>query len=198
MEPWTLEADSVFKLSFGIVDTASDEPFVPQHAHVRFTDAKTAATTLQPVTIKGKGKAKFDLVRVKFCREFTDDDLHDLILISAPFASQKSSSIPAALRASTGTHTVTILLGHPSNDIRPLEYTIGTITLPSSRLLPLAKSRHDLSVKKAGEPAFVVQPEIQWTFGQPEKTVSKGISAIGTGIVIGLPLAVWALTVSWK
>lgn len=70
--------------------------------------------------------------------------------------------------------------------------------MPSSRLLPRPKGRHDLSMKKDGEPAFVVQPEIQWTFSQPEKMVSKGVSAIGTGIVVGLPLAVWTLTVRWS
>lgn len=90
---------------------------------------------------------------------------------------------------------MTILLGHPS-DISPLEYTIGTITLPASRLLPLPKGRHDLSVKKEGEPAFVVQPEIHWTFSEEEKVISKGVSAVGTAIVVGLPLAVWGLTVS--
>lgn len=101
-----------------------------------------------------------------------------------------------ALRSSSGTYTLTLLLGHPSNNIQPLEYTVGTITLPSSRLLPLPKGRHDLTIKKEGEPAFVVQPEIKWTFNQEEKMVSKGVSAIGTGIVVGLPLAVWTLTVS--
>lgn len=56
----------MFRLSFGIIDTASGKPFTPQHAHVRFTDAETAATTFLPVVIKGKGKAKFDLVRRVF------------------------------------------------------------------------------------------------------------------------------------
>ena len=90
---------------------------------------------------------------------------------------------------------MTIFLGHPS-DIRPLEYTIGTISLPASRLLPLPKGRHDLSVKKEGEPAFVVQPEIHWTFSPEEKVISKSVSAIGTLIVIAVPLAVWGLMVS--
>jgi oligosaccharyltransferase complex subunit delta (ribophorin II) len=76
-----------------------------------------------------------------------------------------------------------------------LEYTIGSITLPSSRLLPLPKGRHDLSAKKEGEPAFVVQPEIRWTFEKEEKVISKGVSALGTGIVVAAPLAVWAVTV---
>jgi hypothetical protein len=77
-----------------------------------------------------------------------------------------------------------------------LSYTFGTISLPASRLLPVPKHRHDLSSKKEGEPAFVVQPEIQWTFNQGEKVVGKGVSAIGTGMVVGLPLAVWFMTVS--
>ena len=89
---------------------------------------------------------------------------------------------------------MTILLGHPS-DIRPLEYTIGTVTLPASRLLPLPTGRHDLSAKKEGEPAFVVQPEIRWTFSPEEKVISKGVSAIGTVIVVALPLAVWGMMV---
>ncbi|KAJ9108102.1 hypothetical protein QFC19_002567 [Naganishia cerealis] len=138
---WALEPDSILRLSFGIIDSSNAKGFVPQHAHVRLTDVETAATTWLPVQIKGKGKARFDL---------------------------KSSSLPAALRSSSGSHTLTLLLGHPS-DIRPLSYTFGTLTLPASRLLPVRKHRHDLSVKKEGEPAFVVQPEIQWTFNIQEK-----------------------------
>lgn len=62
LNPWTLEDNSVLRLSFGIVDTATAKAFVPQRAHIRFTDAQTATTTLLPVQIKTKGKARFDLV----------------------------------------------------------------------------------------------------------------------------------------
>lgn len=191
LKPWTLENDSVLKLSFGIVDTASNKAFVPQRAHVRFTDAQTGATTLLPVQIKSKGKARFDIVS-RFLAHLTTGRLR--ILPRFP-KKQKSSALPASLRSSSGQQTITILLGHPSNDIRPLEYTIGTISLPASRLLPLPKGRHDLSAKKEGEPAFVVQPEIRWTFEKEEKVISKGVSALGTGIVVAAPLAVWAVTV---
>ncbi|KAJ9092038.1 hypothetical protein QFC21_007018 [Naganishia friedmannii] len=163
---WALEPDSILRLTFGIIDSSNGKGFAPQHAHVRFTDAETAATTLLPVQIKGKGKARFDL---------------------------KSSTLPASIRASSGTHTLTLLLGHPSS-IAPLSYTFGTVSLPAPRLLPVPKHRHDLSSKKDGEPAFVVQPEIEWTFNTGEKVVGKGVSAVGTGIVVGLPVAVWFMT----
>jgi hypothetical protein len=64
---WALEPDSILRLTFGISDSSNGKGFTPQHAHVRFTDAKIGTTTLLPVQIKGKGKARFDLVSAAKC-----------------------------------------------------------------------------------------------------------------------------------
>lgn len=136
----------------------------PTHAHLEFKDTRTDGFWTYNVPIQSSGKAKVDL---------------------------KAASLPAGLKRSSGTLDVVLHLASPS-DHASYSAELLTLVLPSSRLVAARPHRHSLEHKSERDPAFIKQPEIEWTFGTGEKPVAAFVSAVASLAVLSQALLLGA------
>lgn len=108
---------------------------------------------------------------------------------------QKASSLPPALRRSTGRLALSLTLSSPASSSLSTSSSSSSyyssdllsLSLPSKRLLPPLPHRHDLSVKSGKaelDPAFRKQEEIQWTFSTGEKQVGVVVGLVGSLVLL--------------